>query len=1414
MRTATSSRPSAPFLAVLALAFVAAIGAARAQDADPGAGGDAVPEASQDEAPDPVADEAADEPGDEVVAPPPAPPVSLEGVQRLAERWLGERAGEVAFELSTGSLSEEGHDAWAVLVIEGGTRIYGESQIALARGLFEYLRADAKRLPSWWSGRATNGAGAAPVAEPKRGASPHALRLYLEPEAFAYAAAFWDANRWEREIDLAALRGFTAVTMPLGTDRVWTEVYKRLEIDPTLYGSWSTGPAFRAFGWTGDAVGWMGPQSLTFADADVAIARRALSRMRELGVEPVLPAFTGVLPKRFAEAFPDATYFELGSWAGLGDAVLLDPADPLFTRVAELFYDVQARLIGRSALYFGTPLGEGRAIEVEDGAVLERVAAGVGDALATWRSGARLVVSSWPMVFDRGFWKDARIERFLGGFANEQVIVLDRRAATQPLWSATDGFFGHAWLWGVTPTLGGRQQLGGPTVDASARLAEALASEHAPGGAAIAHEAPGTDPLHFEFLCDQLWSAAPLEPDAWVERWVAARYGSADPRAVRAWRRVLAAAYGPGAQRPGPSAVVAAPSTLAPPAPEGAAELALAWRELVAYAEDASGGDPGALRPALAFDLVDLGRQVLGDAAVAPITAALEAFAAGDAERFESASARALELMADLDELLATHTGFLLGAWLESAGARGGDDVERAAIMAGARALVTHFGPIGSPLRDWGGRAWAGLVSAFHRERWRRLFESLSASLSTGAAFDGAAFDAELAAFEREWAARTNPFSAVPMGAPLEVARALADTWVPRVTAPDTVPLPPTAALVDETSAPLARWRVGEGAAVGGTRLSSELEFAGFLRETFGVGFDLLEWRASGWDAPDARGTRDALVSALGGAPADVRALAQRAGLRLALVGGAAVGADDEAQRLRRRDLERLVGDLELGGLVFDAALAPATGDGGAALARLVAALRQRADDLLVLARGVDPGEARPLFASTGVADGPWFAASSGARLFAHGQDLARGRGDTRTAENPPVLLDGRARWADALVWQAFGLAGVFGFDVSGAPWLLDDRDLVRFARLLEVFEEHRHLLGAPVTLASNGYADGAVARGTERAQLVVVRNLSFEPVTVELPVGQELGLAADTEFEARQLHPDERALGRVASGDALRVTVAPFGCALVVLSADGFERPIVEGCDQLWVPAPDGGAARVVLFAEPGAEVRVRLSGDASSFERASVDGVGVDALLDGRELRLRFDGAPDGTTGTVALGALEGVALPANAGELLGAARASIVSQSTLALVQSRAPSGFPAVERARRLALADLERLDAGAATATVLESDPSAARRLRVRLPETLGAGRTLAVTTVWRDGAPAGRTAVVARIPERGLVGARERFGAPGATTHVIELRPQDAGREIDVWVLSDGEEGAAIESARAWLRPGPDTRATRTLVLE
>merc|ERR1719430_1312068 len=101
-----------------------------------------------------------------------------------------------------------------------------------------------------------------------------------------------------------------------------------------------------------------------------------------------------------------------------------------------------------------------------------------------------------------------------------------------------------------------------------------------------------------------------------------------------------------------------------------------------------------------------------------------------------------LEVLADLDRLLATSPAFLLGPWLAAARSVATNDQDAALYEFNARNQITLWGPDGQIL-DYAGKQWSGLVSDYYLPRWRLFFVSLERCVTQGTEFDQGQFQEE-----------------------------------------------------------------------------------------------------------------------------------------------------------------------------------------------------------------------------------------------------------------------------------------------------------------------------------------------------------------------------------------------------------------------------------------------------------------------------------------------------------------------------------------------------------------------------------------------------------------------------------------------------------------------------------------------
>lgn len=82
--------------------------------------------------------------------------------------------------------------------------------------------------------------------------------------------------------------------------------------------------------------------------------------MKALDMHPVVPAFSGYVPKAFAAKHPESKISELKSWSGGGfeSTYLLDSKDPLFKEIGKRFIEIYIKLYGKSDFYLADSFNE------------------------------------------------------------------------------------------------------------------------------------------------------------------------------------------------------------------------------------------------------------------------------------------------------------------------------------------------------------------------------------------------------------------------------------------------------------------------------------------------------------------------------------------------------------------------------------------------------------------------------------------------------------------------------------------------------------------------------------------------------------------------------------------------------------------------------------------------------------------------------------------------------------------------------------------------------------------------------------------------------------------------------------------------------------------------------------------------
>ena len=212
-------------------------------------------------------------------------------VADLLERTCGKGSSKRIEVKVDPSVSQGGGDVFIIGANASGTKpqITASNLSSATAGLGWYLRRYAS-VGICWNNLTTDISDInlpVPSVEERREADT-SLRYYLNYCTFSYSSAFWNWDRWQKEIDWMALHGVNMPLMLVGTDCVWKDVLEELGYSRDEVNEFVAGPGFQAWWLMGNLEGWGGPNPDWWYDRQRQLSSNMLSRMRELGMEPVV----------------------------------------------------------------------------------------------------------------------------------------------------------------------------------------------------------------------------------------------------------------------------------------------------------------------------------------------------------------------------------------------------------------------------------------------------------------------------------------------------------------------------------------------------------------------------------------------------------------------------------------------------------------------------------------------------------------------------------------------------------------------------------------------------------------------------------------------------------------------------------------------------------------------------------------------------------------------------------------------------------------------------------------------------------------------------------------------------------------------------------------------------------------------
>ncbi|WP_439185403.1 hypothetical protein [Carboxylicivirga taeanensis] len=213
--------------------------------------------------------------------------------------------------------------------------------------------------------------------------------------------------------------------------------------------------------------------------------------------------------------------------------------------------------------------------------------------------------------------------------------------------------------------------------------------------------------------------------------------------------------------------------------------------------------------------------------------------------------------------------------------------------------------------------------------------------------------------------------------------------------------------------------------------------------------------------------------------------------------------------------------------------------------------------------------------------------------------------------------------WDDELILQAFNRNLILAPEIYGNPWLLNDDEYAKLARIFNLHRQYRDIMVNGKILPKENYGPYAVSRGNGQTRLITLRNNSWETTTYTISLDEEIGIADNNEsVKVFSHHPNEFYYGSFEYGESVDIEVLPFKTCLIRVSSEEECEPYVKGTEYQLVRNVKDKSIVINLLGAPGSNWKFTLGSAGDIYTSATLDGKKVNGLLDGRTINVRFEG------------------------------------------------------------------------------------------------------------------------------------------------------------------------------------------------
>lgn len=643
----------------------------------------------------------------------------IQAVYDLIERVTPGYSNQFKLELME---AIDGLDAYEIGSSGNKVLLKGSNPIALATAYNQYLKYTCNAHVSWL-GDQLNLPKVLPLPkETVKNTINGKYRVYMNYCTMSYSCAWWDWERWQREIDYMAMNSINMPLSVVGLEAVWYNTLLKYKFTDEEARKFLAGPAHAAWQWMQNLQSYGGPLPKSWIDKHIVLGQQIIKRELELGMQPIQQGFSGYVPRELKQKFPEAEIRLQPSWCAFSGTGQLDPTDPLFTQFGRDFLEEEKKLYGAHGVYAADPFHESQP-PINTTEYLSAVGKTIHQLFQDFDSNSIWAMQAWSLR-----------EPIVKAVPKTNLLILDLNGGKC---QHENAFWGYPAVTGNLHCFGGRITMHGDMNLIASNQYE-KAKEKSPNicGSGLFMEAIEQNPYYYDLAFEMPLHKGTVDLKDWTKKYAQRRYGAVSENAYQALLYLLEGPYRKGTNGTDRSSIIAARPALNVKKSGPNAGMGFPYSPLLLLkAQEYLLKDADLLKESegYRFDVMDLQRQLMSYMGQTIHKKAAEAFNKRDKKAFALHSNRLLDILKDTDRMLRTRSEYNLYTWISKARGWGDSQAEKDLFEKDATSLVTIWGADEDPfIFDYGWREWSGLINDYYYPRWSKFYAMLKKHLEDG----------------------------------------------------------------------------------------------------------------------------------------------------------------------------------------------------------------------------------------------------------------------------------------------------------------------------------------------------------------------------------------------------------------------------------------------------------------------------------------------------------------------------------------------------------------------------------------------------------------------------------------------------------------------------------------------------------